>query len=91
MPLWAKVYTQPITVSKAETLGATQLAPGNYQLTADSTKMQLLVVQNGKTIATVPGQWVKLPKKAQDSSTVTDSDKITQVQFAGADSAFQPQ
>jgi hypothetical protein len=47
-------------------------------------------LQNGKIIATVQEQWVKIPQKAQSASVDIDQDKITEVQFSGSDQAFQP-
>lgn len=90
MPVWARTYEEALNLTKTATIGSTQLKAGNYQLTADDTKKELTVVQNGKVIATVPGQWIKLPKKADHSSIESDGDKVTQVQFKGSDQAFQP-
>ena len=90
MPVWARTYKEPLILDKSSTLGSTQRKPGTYQLTADDTKKELNILQNGKIIATVQGQWVKIPQKAQAASIDTDQDKITQIQFSGSDQAFQP-
>jgi hypothetical protein len=65
--------------------------PGTYQLNADDAKKDLTVLQNNKVVATVSGQWIKLPKKVDNSSIMTDGNKVTQIQFSGSDQAFQPQ
>ncbi len=88
-PVWARTYKQSLVLSSSKTIGSTQLKPGEYEFTADDAKTELIVVQNGKTIATVQGQWVKLPKKTQASGMDTQGDKITQVQFHGSEQAFQ--
>jgi hypothetical protein len=91
MPVWARTYNQPWTVSTAVTIGSTQLKAGNYQLNADDAKKEVTVLQNGKVLATIPGQWVKLPKKADNATIATDGGKVTEVRFGGSDQAFQPQ
>jgi len=91
IPVWAHVYKQPLTIDKDMTFGSAQLKPGTYQLNADNAKKELSILQNGKPMATVPGQWVKLPQKAEYSTIVSEGAKINQVQFSGSDQAFQPQ
>ena len=90
MPVWARTYKESMTLDKNSTIGSAQLKPGSYQFTADDTKKELNILQNGKIIATVQGQWVKIPKKADIFAVDTTDDKITQVQFGGSDQAFQP-
>ena len=90
IPVWARTYKQTLVLSSNATIGSTQLKPASYELTADDTKMELNILQKGKIIATVQGQWVKIPQKAGASEVDFDGDKITQVQFSGIDQAFQP-
>jgi hypothetical protein len=91
MPVWARTYKESVALDKNKTIGSTQLKPGAYDFTADDTKKEINILQNGKVIATVQGQWVKIPQKSQHSTFDSDGDKITQVQFAGSDQAFQVQ
>jgi hypothetical protein len=90
IPVCARTYKEPLILDKSSTMGSTQLKPGTYQLTADDAKKELNILQNGKIIATVQGQWVKIPQKAQAASIDIDQDKITQVRFSGSDQVFQP-
>ena len=90
IPVWARTYKQSMVLSTGMTIGSTQLKPGSYELTADDTKKELNILQKGKIIATVQGQWVKIPRKAGASEVDFDGDKITQTQFSGSDQAFQP-
>lgn len=90
MPVWARTYKESWSVNTAVTIGSTQLKVGNYQLSADDAKKEITVLQNGKVLATIPGQWVKLPKKADSTSIETEGGRVTQVQFGGSDQAFQP-
>ena len=90
IPAWARTYKQTLVLSTNATMGSAQLKPASYELTADDTKMELNILQKGKIIATVQGQWVKVPQKAGSSAVVFTGDKITQVQFSGSDQEFQP-
>lgn len=90
MPVWAHTYKQSLPLDKSATIGSAELKAGDYQLTADDSKTELNILRNGKVVATVQGQWVKI-QKPQDSTVVSDGDKITQVQFGGSDQAFQLQ
>lgn len=89
MPVWARTYKASVFVTNNTTIGSVQLKPGSYDLTADDTKKELNIVQKGKIIATVQGQWVKMPQKAQTGGVDMNDDKITQVRFSGSDQAFQ--
>jgi hypothetical protein len=90
MSVWARTYKESLVLDKNTAIGSAQLKPGSYELTADDTKKELNIMQKGKIIATVQGQWVKIPQKTQVSLVDSDGDKITQVQFSGSDQAFQP-
>ena len=87
MPAWAKTFKQTVDLSESRTIGSTQLKPGSYEFVADDSKMDLSIVQKGKVIATVQGQWVKTSDKSQGLDT--QKDKITQVRFHGSEQAFQ--
>jgi hypothetical protein len=91
MPVWARTYKQPWIVSAPATIGSTQVKAGEYQLNADDAKKEITILQNNKVVATVAGQWTKLPKKADNSTVLTDGNKVTQIEFDGSDQAFQPQ
>ena len=91
LPVWARTYKEDLMADKDTMIGSTQLKAGAYQLSADTTKKELQIWVNGKVMATVQGDWVKLPSKPQYSTVVSDGNKITQVQFSGADQAFQVQ
>lgn len=91
MPAWARTYKETISPEKDTMIGGTALKAGSYELSADDAKKELKIVENGKVLATVQGQWVKLPAKPQYSTVISDGNKITQVQFSGNDQAFQLQ
>jgi hypothetical protein len=91
MPLWAHTYKEAWNVGTPVSIGGTEVKVGSYQLNADDSKKELTVLQNnGKVLATIPGQWIKLPKKADFTTVETNGGKVTQVEFGGSDQAFQP-
>jgi hypothetical protein len=90
MPVWSRTFKQTLNVDQSETLGTAQLNQGSYDLIADDSKAELNILQRGKVVATVPGKWNKLPKKASDSTVITNDGKITEVQFSGSDQEFLP-
>jgi hypothetical protein len=91
MPVLARTHKDSWTLNMPVTIGGTQVKAGTYQLNADDTKKELTILQNGKVVGTIPGQWVKLPKKADYTQIQTEAGKATQVEFGGSDQAFQPQ
>jgi hypothetical protein len=89
MPVSARTYKASLALNKNTTIGSAQLKPGSYEFSADDTKKELNILEKGKIIATVEGQWVKIPEKSRDSGVDSVDDKITQVRFSGSDQAFQ--
>jgi len=89
MPVWARTYKYSLALSKNTTIGSAQLKPGSYEFAADDTKKELNILQKGKIVATVQGQWVKISAKDQGAGVDSEDDKITQVRFSGSDQAFQ--
>src|SRR5580693_4561328 len=45
IPVCARTYKEPLILDKSSTMGSTQLKPGTYQLTADDTKKELIILQ----------------------------------------------
>jgi hypothetical protein len=89
MPVSARTYKASLDLNKNTTIGSVQLKPGSYEFSADDTKKELNILEKGKIIATVQGQWVKTPEKSRGSGVDSVDDKITQVRFTGSDQAFQ--
>jgi hypothetical protein len=89
LPLWARTFKYSLVLNSNTTVGSAQLKPGSYEFTADDTKKELNILQKGKIIATVQGQWVKISAKGQGVGVESENDKITQVRFNGSDQAFQ--
>jgi hypothetical protein len=84
-PVWARTYKEPLMLDKNTLIGGTELKAGSYELTADDGKNDVSILRDGKVVATVQGQWVKLPQKSLYSSVASDGDKITEVMFSGSE------
>jgi hypothetical protein len=89
MPISARTHKESFTLGKNTTVGSAQLNAGTFEFAADDTKKELNILQKGKIIATVQGQWVKIPKKPLFGGVDSKDDKITRVLFSGSDQAFQ--
>lgn len=76
-------------VTRTTMIGKTQLQPGHYTIKATETEKQFEVLQDGKVIATVPCEWVTLPKKAEQSEISTDANRVSEVEFEGRKEALK--
>jgi hypothetical protein len=77
------------SVHEAITIGQTQLKPGEYSLQAVDGQNELDILQRGKVIGKVACHWIQLPAKPRASEVLTDSGKVTQVNFEGDLQAVQ--
>ncbi len=91
LPLWARTNSVPLEVDHTLTIGNQQLTPGQYNLKATDGDNQLRIVRNdnGKTVATVPVQWIDLSQKARQSEVLMREDRIVQIDFDGKTKAIE--
>lgn len=89
--VWASTRTDTAKYDVTQTvkIGSTQLNPGSYTLKANESQDQLRVVQDGKTVATVPCHWVKLNHKANNSEILSSQNRVTRVEFRGRQEAVR--
>ena len=66
---------------RAVSLGGKQLKPGNYNVTANDTKVT--VEQDGKVVAEAPVQWKDETRKPAYSNIVSSGEQVTEMHFAG--------
>src|ERR1700751_3724664 len=69
--------------------GDSQLAPGQYKLTWDGTgsSVELMILSQGKLVATVPAQFVELSQAGEKNATEIRENKdgsqsLTRIDFA---------
>ncbi|HJZ52839.1 MAG TPA: hypothetical protein VJ228_11610 [Candidatus Acidoferrales bacterium] len=93
LPLWARTNSVPLQVDHTLTIGNQQLKPGDYSLKANDGDNQLRIVRSddGKTVATVPVQWIDLSQKARQSEVLMKEDRIVQIDFDGKTKAVEIQ
>jgi hypothetical protein len=91
LPLWARTNSVTLEVDHTLTIGKQQLGPGSYNLKANDGDSELRIVRSndGKTIATVPCQWIDLSQKARQSEVLMQQDRIVQVDFDGKTKAVE--
>jgi len=94
MPAWASKNSfhkdsTGYDVTRTTMIGTTQLQPGHYTIKATETEKQFEVLQDGKVIATVPCEWMTLPKKAEQSSIATNANRVSEVEFGGRKEALK--
>ncbi len=74
-----------VDIPDAVQVGGTQLEPGHYklQIQGSGPDVQVTFLQNGKTVATVPGKLKTNDNEVTQDSIVTDSAKKTldEIQF----------
>jgi hypothetical protein len=81
--------TTQFDVSHEMTIGSTQLSPGHYTLKGRESEGQIEVLQEGKVVATVPCQWVRLNDKPDHSEILSNNNQVTGVRFAGRTESVQ--
>ena len=87
-------HSGKFTLTDPVRVGSTELAPGSYKAEwsgpADAVKVEIL--QNGKTVATAPGQIKNLPRPApyDSAATKTESDTRTldEIEFSNRTDAL---
>jgi hypothetical protein len=90
--VWAKndtsdTITTKIKLDAATTVGTTQLAPGEYKVTADGSKAKFEL--KGKVVAEVPCTLKDANSKLNQSSFVLDNNKIVEIQIAGKSKSIE--
>jgi hypothetical protein len=77
-----------VNISDAVQIGATQLQPGNYKVEWQGTgpDVQVTFLQNGRTVATVPGTLKTNDAQVSQDAIVTDNasanKKLNEIDFA---------
>jgi len=85
LPIWAGTDSAQLVVEHPVTIGAQQLEPGTYNLKANDGANQISVIRtdNGKTVASVPCEWVQLAQKARQTEVLFEADRVVEIDFSG--------
>lgn len=85
LPIWARTDSAQLEIDHPVTIGAQQLGPGTYNLKANDAENQINVIRasDGKTIASVPCEWVELAQKARQTEVLFNADRVVEIDFSG--------
>jgi len=75
------VIKTEVALLNPASMNGTQLKPGNYQLTADETKVTLS--QNGKVVASAPITWKDDSAKSSYTTVVVADNSVQEIHFSG--------
>jgi hypothetical protein len=85
LPIWARTNSAQLSIDHPVTIGTQQLAPGTYELKANDAQNQINVVraEDGKTIASIPCEWVQLAQKPRQTEVLFNADRVIEIDFSG--------
>ncbi len=85
LPMWAGTDSAQLVIDHTVTIGTQKLEPGTYNLKAKDGDKQINVVRtdNGKTVASVPCEWVQLAQKARQTEVLFNADRVIEIDFSG--------
>lgn len=85
VPIWARTNSAQLEIDHPVTIGTQQLAPGTYELKANDAQNQINVVraEDGKTVATIPCEWVQLAQKPRQTEVLFNADRVVEIDFSG--------
>jgi hypothetical protein len=85
LPIWARTDSAQLVVDHPVTIGTQQLEPGTYNLKANDGDKQISIVRadNGKTVASIPCEWVQLAQKARQTEVLFNADRVIEIDFGG--------
>ena len=76
-----KVTTSEVDILTTVTLAGKQLKPGTYRVTADDSKVTVLL--GSKVVAEAPVQWKDETTMPRYTSVVTTADQVKEIHFNG--------
>jgi hypothetical protein len=85
LPIWAHTDSAQLVIDHPVTIGTQQLKPGTYNLKADDGANQINVIRtdDGKTVASVPCEWVELAQKPRQTEVLFNADRVVEIDFSG--------
>jgi hypothetical protein len=85
LPIWARTDSAQLVIDHPVTIGTQQLEPGTYNIKANDGANQVSIVRadNGKTIASVPCEWVQLAQKPHETEVLFNADRVVEIDFGG--------
>src|SRR4029077_5848262 len=87
-PAWAKNQTADVRLNTAATLEGISLQPGKYHIVVYEEGTEVKFILDGKIVAYVQANWVRLDRKAEHSGLLLSGDKVDAIDFAGKEMAI---
>jgi hypothetical protein len=87
-PAWAKNQTADIRLDKPATIEGISLQPGKYHIIVYEEGTEVKFIRDGKIVAYVLANWVRLDRKAEHSALLLSGDAVDEIDFAGKEMAI---
>jgi hypothetical protein len=87
-PAWAKNQTADVRLNKPATIEGISLQPGKYHIVVYEEGTEVKFIRDGKIVAYVLANWVRLDKKAEHSGLLLSGDEVDEIEFAGKEMAI---
>ena len=87
-PAWAKNQTADIRLNRPAAIEGISLQPGKYHIVVYEEGTEVKFIRDGKIVAYVLANWVRLDKKAEHSGLRLSGDEVDQIDFAGKEMAI---
>src|ERR1700722_11042369 len=87
-PAWAKNQTADVRLNQPATIEGISLQPGKYHIVVYEEGTEVKFIRDGKIVAYVLANWVRLDKKAEHSGLLLSGDEVDEIEFAGKEMAI---
>ena len=87
-PAWAKDQTADIRLNTPATIEGISLQPGKYHIVVYEEGTEVKFTREGKIVAYVKANWIRLDRKAEYSGLLLSGDTVDEVDFAGKEMAI---
>jgi hypothetical protein len=87
-PAWAKNQTADIRLNKPAAIEGISLQPGKYHIVVYEEGTEVKFIRDGKIVAYVLANWVRLDRKAEHSELRLSGDEVDEIDFAGKEMAI---
>ena len=87
-PAWGKNQTADIRLNKPAAIEGISLQPGKYHIVVYEEGNEVKFIRDGKIVAYVLANWVRLDRKAEHSGLRLSGDEVNEIDFAGKEMAI---
>jgi hypothetical protein len=80
-PAWAKDQTADIRLNTPATIEGISLQPGKYHIVVYEEGTEVKFTREGKIVAYVKANWIRLDRKAEHSGVLLSGDAVDEVDY----------